>query len=41
MAYSKDFRCLEKRLIAPMLFEGTCNTILFNEWLKHFLLPEL
>ncbi|MCL2021955.1 MAG: IS630 family transposase [Betaproteobacteria bacterium] len=32
---------LQTRLIAPLLFEGTCNTALFNEWLKHFLLPEL
>jgi putative transposase len=33
--------CRKKRLIAPLLFEGTCNTVLFNEWLKHCLLPEL
>lgn len=32
---------LNKKLIAPMLFNGTCNTSIFNEWLKHFLLPSL
>jgi transposase len=29
------------KLIAPMLFEGTCNTEVFNEWLEQMLLPEL
>ena len=24
-----------------MLFEGTCNTVVFNQWLEHMLLPEL
>jgi putative transposase len=31
----------QKRLFAPLLFEGTCNTLLFNQWLEHCLLPEL
>lgn len=26
---------------APLLFEGTCNTTVFNTWLKTCLLPEL
>lgn len=29
------------RLVAPVLFEGTCNTALFNTWLEQHLLPEL
>jgi transposase len=29
------------RLIAPMLFEGTCNSEIFNDWLEHMLLPDL
>ena len=24
-----------------MLFEGTCNTAVFNQWLEQMLLPEL
>ena len=32
---------LKNKLIAPMLFDGTCNTIIFNEWLRHFMLPNL
>jgi transposase len=24
-----------------MLFEGTCNTEVFNQWLEHMLLPDL
>jgi transposase len=31
----------QRRLLAPMLFEGTCNTQVFNQWLEHMLLPEL
>ncbi|MDR0275465.1 MAG: transposase, partial [Burkholderiaceae bacterium] len=30
----------EGKLIAPMLFEGTCNTEVFNQWLEHMLLPQ-
>lgn len=29
------------KLIAPVLFDGTCNTAVFNAWLKDHLLPEL
>jgi transposase len=32
---------LNNKLIAPMLFKGTCDADLFNEWLKVFLLPTL
>lgn len=32
---------LKNKLIALMLFEGTCNTLIFNEWIRHFLLPSL
>ncbi|NJK71909.1 MAG: hypothetical protein HC926_00250 [Synechococcaceae cyanobacterium SM2_3_60] len=32
---------LNKRLIAPLLFPGTCNTALFNLWLEHELCPLL
>lgn len=32
---------LNHRLIAPMLFEGTCNTEVFNQWLARLLLPGL
>jgi hypothetical protein len=31
----------EHKLIAPMLFEGNCNTLLFNDWLEQILLPGL
>jgi transposase len=31
----------QNRLIAPILFDGTCNTAFFNTWLEHHLLPEL
>ena len=31
----------DHKLIAPMLFEGTCNTLLFNDWLEQMLLPDL
>ena len=29
------------RLAAPMLFDGTCNTGVFNAWLQTFLVPRL
>lgn len=32
---------LNHQLIAPMLFEGTCNTEVFNQWLLHMLFPGL
>ena len=31
----------QKKLIAPMCFAGTCDTALFNGWLKEVLLPSL
>lgn len=31
----------DNKLIAPMLFEGTCNSALFHDWLEQMLLPEL
>ena len=30
-----------KEWLAPMLFEGGCNTGLVNDWVRDFLLPEL
>lgn len=32
---------IENRLIAPMIFKGTCNTEVFNSWLNQVLIPEL
>ena len=29
------------KILAPMCFQGTCATVLFNTWLEQFLLPEL
>lgn len=29
------------KLLAPMCFQGTCNTELFNIWLRKVLIPEL
>lgn len=30
-----------RRLLAPMLYQGTCNTEVFNTWLEQQLLPVL
>lgn len=30
-----------RRLTATLCFQGTCDTLLFNTWLKNILLPEL
>lgn len=30
-----------KQLLAPVLFQGSTNTLWFNQWLKQHLLPEL
>ncbi len=30
-----------KRLLAPVLFDGTCNTLAFNTWLRQALRPHL
>ena len=32
---------IESRIIAPFCYNGTCDTLLFNAWLKDFLVPEL
>lgn len=32
---------IETRILAPFCYKGTCNTQLFNMWLKDFLIPEL
>lgn len=32
---------MNKKLVAPLLFEGTCNTTIFNTWLQHELSPLL
>lgn len=29
------------KLFSPMCFEGTCDTVLFNAWLKQMLIPNL
>ena len=31
----------DKKFLAPMCFEGTCDTALFNVWLKQELIPSL
>ena len=30
-----------KEILAPMTFQGSCNTALFVEWVKQMLIPEL
>ena len=30
-----------KNIIAPLEYQGTCNTVLFNFWIKEMLIPEL
>ena len=32
---------INKRSIAPMVFNGSCNTILFESWVEKFLIKEL
>jgi hypothetical protein len=29
------------KILAPLCFQGTCNTMLFNAWVERFLVPEL
>ena len=29
------------RVVAPLCFDGACDTLLFNYWLEHCLIPEL
>lgn len=31
----------EEQILGPFCYRGTCDTILFNVWVKDFLLPEL
>lgn len=31
----------ENKFLAPMTFDGYCNTLVFNTWLEKMLLPEL
>ena len=31
----------QSRILAPFCYTGTCDTKLFNLWLKDFLIPEL
>ena len=34
--------CLSRgKLLAPMCFQGTCNTGLFNTWLEKMVMPQL
>ena len=30
-----------KNIIAPLSYQGTCDTVLFNCWIKEMLIPEL
>jgi len=30
-----------KNIIAPLEYQGSCNTMLFNFWIKEMLIPEL
>lgn len=32
---------VDNKAIAPMVFNGSCNTELFNKWVEHFLIKEL
>lgn len=32
---------INHKSIAPMVFNGSCNTDLFNNWVEHFLIKEL
>ena len=31
----------DEQILAPFCYRGTCDTILFNVWVREFLLPEL
>jgi transposase len=31
----------EEQILSPFSYQGTCNTFLFNVWMKGFLLAEL
>lgn len=30
-----------KKIVAALCYQGTCNTMLFNFWIKEMLIPEL
>jgi transposase len=32
---------VNKKSIAPMVFNGSCNTLLFESWIEQFLIKEL
>ena len=32
---------VNNKSIAPMVFNGSCNTEVFNKWVEHFLIKEL
>lgn len=32
---------MNNKSIAPMVFNGSCNTVLFENWVEHFLIKEL
>lgn len=32
---------VNRKSIAPMVFNGSCNTDIFNNWVEHFLIKEL
>ena len=32
---------VNKKSIAPMVFNGSCDTLLFNDWVENFLIKEL
>jgi transposase len=44
MRYARESFIAAQRgtqILAPFCYRGTCNTDLFNMWLKDFLIPEL
>jgi len=32
---------VDKKIIAPMVYQGTCNTALFESWVEKVLVPDL
>jgi transposase len=32
---------VNKKILAPMVFKGTCTTLFFEAWVEQFLIPEL
>lgn len=39
--YSMIGGWINKKFVSPFTFQGGCNTVVFNTWLEHILLPEL